>query len=86
MDPQSFVCEKCSGTKQLFIEKRARALLASATLVALALAVYLLVPEDSAWRTAVVYLGAVVAIVPLMSLVRIQCLHCEPEWKHKTWG
>lgn len=86
MQQQTFMCEKCSGTKKLFIEKRPRAVFVSAFLVVLMLAVLIFVPEEGPWRRVVVYLGVVFAVVPLMSLVRIRCLHCEPEWKDKAWG
>ena len=86
MNPQNFACEKCAGTKNLFIEKRPRAVGWAVFLAALTLSAFVVLPAEAPWRNVVVYLGLVVAFIPLMTLVRIRCFDCEPEWKDKTWG
>ena len=75
-----YLCERCGGTKRLFFVRAPARLVMSALLVSAVVAAAHYLPNDIS-RLLVVYLGIPIAVAPALSLLRIRCLACEPEWK-----
>jgi hypothetical protein len=80
-----YSCDHCGGAKRLFLERGPVQLALSVSLFTLILLFQGAVPAG--WlRLAFVYVMGAVALLPALSLIRIRCLKCEPEWKDKLWG
>ena len=86
MDKSAYVCQKCAGPKNLFFERRPRAVLIAVLFALGALAGVVFFPVDAVWRGPVIYAGLVLAVLWVLLLLRIRCLACEPEWKERIWG
>ena len=81
---KEYKCEKCGRSKRIFFLKDPIRI--GITIVGLILCYavgYSL--TDPGLRLVAMYIGTPIASAPLLSILRIRCLHCEPEWKDKIW-
>src|SRR5512141_1154222 len=86
MPQGSFKCQQCGGPKQLyFVRGPARLTFTLAVLVAV-FAYGLFVANDVGLRLAVMFLGAVVAAIPLVTLLRLRCPICAELGRERIWG
>ena len=77
-------CDRCGGTKRLFFVRGPAQITLSVTLVAVVILLRYILPDG--WpKFVALSIGIVAALLPAISLLRIRCLVCEPEWQNKMW-
>jgi hypothetical protein len=85
MKENRYLCEKCGSRKSLFIERALSRLFITLGLLTVFLfaALYM---EECLLKPILGPIGFAAALSPAISLLRIRCLACEPEWKARMWG
>ena len=86
MDAERFKCKRCGGFKTLFfVRGPIRVVITFVGLVALYIVGFVVI-SDFGLRVAVMFAGAVLVALPVLTLFRYRCLSCEPEWRQRVWG
>jgi DNA-directed RNA polymerase subunit RPC12/RpoP len=86
LDAERYKCKRCGQFKTLFfVRGPIRAAVTFVGLVALYIVGFVAI-ADVGLRVAVMFAGAVLIALPLVTLLRYRCLSCEPEWNRKLWG
>lgn len=84
MTAREYHCDRCGGMKRLFFVRGSARIAISVAFAAFVIILANAVP-DGLLKSAGIYIGVVAALLPVVSLLRIRCLICEPEWKEKMW-
>ena len=80
------LCPSCGGKKQLFLE-RSWPRLAFSVLALAAIFYFHSSMPSSGTSLAFIYIGGAIGAAPAVTLIRIKCLKCEPEWQERgIWG
>jgi hypothetical protein len=81
-----YLCLSCGGRKQLFIERKPIKVMASIILLGVCFLAMGLLPETGI-GIVMLPLGLALALAPAITLIKIRCLECEPEWRQRgIWG
>jgi hypothetical protein len=86
MPQGSFKCPECGGPRQLYLVYGPVRLTITLVVLVAVFAYGLFVATDEGLRVAVMLLGAVVAAIPLVTLLRLRCPICAEPSREQIWG
>lgn len=85
MERARFRCPGCAGPKRVFVLRGPWRVAFSAALLA-GLAVVAWARWPAQWLPLAVVLAAGLAFSPALTLLRVRCLRCEPQWIERIWA